>query len=862
MLKRMMKKLNNRGSSFVMIVVTMTFLSVLAASVLIAVGFSYRLKVYNLNSKNNFYYVEQALDEINAGVGNIAIKNLQKAYADTVEVLVYYDISSAFPGYVTMKDKDANKLMKKTFIQYMKDEESLNISNLATTLESYVTNPDITLMLGNAQLDVTNTDAVIIRNVTVKREAKYKTGNNNGTYIQSITTDIVVSEPGYNVSFHNANDDNSALYDFAMVADKGIEITGATSQVNISGNVYAAADFYNKDYNSYSGADTDVSSYADGESRLTGCNGLDEKSMYSGLYVNGSRLTLQSDTLIVPGTLGIFNGASFILSAKKDGSVVASDAWIDNIVLGGYTPVAGASSANLFAEAYVYDDLELNADDASLKMQGSYYGYNYSQSVDDRSFVDAAKSNYQDKNGKNNKKHYNSSSIILNGQNTTLDFEYLNNLYIAGRSYIEMSKIVSKNETTLIDDQVVETKTYTYDKTIDDYLTGESLSVKSNQLAYMPLKNWKVIEEDNKYYVRIPATVQEPYEGFFQTLSRVPIIKQTVSGNDFYFLDFNPEVSDGKPIYEGVDKEKFIVEYVKFMEKTPTQQYSNPAAASLKDITDYQEFQVNAITLPKDGNIYSTGAITVRDAVTFNIVTNKRSAAALVKEVDGKETTRDFMTATKEMSDDYRALKYMLTTQLTSDDKAEVDKAYTDYTHVSPIMKYFNVSAISNIENSNKATLASGYTLGSGYRIWVSEGDVSISDEPDGDGKIQGIVVAKGDVTFDTSVLSFEGLIVSGSKIYVGKTMNFIANAEVVKAALRECNGIEDSITKNVIACFKDYGKTKTGEESGGMAGTPEPDDPDAEGDSIEGAESLVKDLAEIDYKDLVAFVNWKKNVE
>lgn len=867
MIKKIKSKFNNRGSSFVMLIVTIAFLSVLATSILVAVGFSYQLKVYNLNSRNNFYYVEQALDEIYAGIGNIAVANLRQAYSDTLEILVSYDTVSK--EYVPMADEDANLLMKKTFMQYMKNDTSLSMAidsttgneYLKDTISSCVTNSDIVVDLDNVQLDVTSSDALVIRNVTVKRTAQYASGNNTGDYIQSITTDISIGEPAYNVSFSQDSALYNSLYDFAMVADAGIEITGATSQVNVSGNIYAAADFYNKDYegkdedgnvvvtNTYSGASTDVSSYLESETRYQECDGLREQSMYSGLYISAANVILQSSTLIVPGSLAVFNGAQLVVSAKENGSVVPSDMWVDNINLGGYTPLSGASRADIYANAHVYDDLTIDSDSSTLKMEGEYYGYNYSQSADTRTFVEPAQSNYQDAYGDNTNDHYNSSSIILNGQDTTLDFEGLSKLYIAGRSYVEMSKKVSKAETALSDDETVETKTYTYDNSIKDYITGESLSIKSNQLAYMPIKTWSIIEDDGDYYIEIPSNVQEPYEGFFSQLSKVPVIKQTVSGTDFYFFDFGTETdSNGDQIYKDVDKAKFIQTYAEYFVKDATGNYSNSGAKYLKNITDYTRFQVAEISLPKDINIYSNGALTVKDATTFSI---KASASSNVFDslltLFNDESNIGYMAATNELSSEYEMMRYLLTIDSSSESKTKVTNKVAEGVDFTPFETYFNVASITDLAPTGK-------TLENGYRVWVSSGDVEISDPA---GNAQGIVIAKGDVTFAANMKSFRGLIVSGSKIYINHSMNFFADATIAKSTLQWCSQLtEDATAQAIVACFKEYDNEESGGSSGSGSGSG--------GGSTTATDvtSLEKKITEIDYNDVISFVNWKKNVE
>ena len=45
-----------------------------------------------------------------------------------------------------------------------------------------------------------------------------------GVYEQSITTDIVLSEPEYNVSFDTSSTANNSFYEYAVLADMGVEV--------------------------------------------------------------------------------------------------------------------------------------------------------------------------------------------------------------------------------------------------------------------------------------------------------------------------------------------------------------------------------------------------------------------------------------------------------------------------------------------------------------------------------------------------------------------------------------------------------------------------------------------------------------
>lgn len=69
-IKRKLRKMNNHGSSFVLVIVSTTFLSILVSALLLGAMLAYKLKFYKVNSLNNFYSVEKAMDEIYAGIGS------------------------------------------------------------------------------------------------------------------------------------------------------------------------------------------------------------------------------------------------------------------------------------------------------------------------------------------------------------------------------------------------------------------------------------------------------------------------------------------------------------------------------------------------------------------------------------------------------------------------------------------------------------------------------------------------------------------------------------------------------------------------------------------------------------------------
>lgn len=975
MIKKRKRKQKNQGNSFVMVVATVSFLAVLVAAILVAVALCYRLKAYDINARDNFYYLEQAMDEIYAGVGGDSMQLLNQAYDETLEVMVYYDTKTK--SYVTMDNDQANKMMKKTYMHLVKNDTRYDTAHVGDRLKEFLSYPydasttdgqeGVQLSVGNV---VQNDDNVTICNLVLKREAKYSTVNARSrkdseasgktvgvadTFIQSITTDLVIGEPEFDVNFNTISSDLSDLYGFSMISDMGIEITGKEgksalgNKVNITGNVYAASDFYNKSYNedpeelkTVNDAATTVekkqiqkvNSYTDDE--LEDCNGVTTNSMYSGLYVDGATVVMASDRIIVPGTIAALNCADITISNIANSSVDYADIWADGIVLDGYalkqntegTRLKGAS-LNMKARAYIYDDLEVNANSSSVLLNGQYYGYNYA-STDNRTYTDVSiqkgmrkftkdtDDGITDGQGIEGQAHYNSSAIILNGENTTLDFSLVSALYVAGQSYIEVSKNTKESQTTetvsytvkngevtqamtdevkresysyptttMEDGEVTDNYTTNDNKTgtaIQDYRTGEAISIKSNQLAYIP--SWAVHDEEDGLYLSLPERLRQidAYKGIWSNFDQIPVIKTVISGKSYYFLDFSKSDLKNSDVMN-----EFIADYAAlFDESTKTEEdgMTTGEAYGLVDITDYDYFQVEMLKVSEETeenaykNIYTNSAITTKVDDTFTIVASSSNSEPLLQAIaninsaiqEGNNGSQELSTGgsasvlaanvSAKLQDQYKEMKWLLTNSSTNGEF--VTEAHTLKEEViTPINHYFDYSLV-NSSNSKYCALECG------YGVWISDGDVEIGAQTfkigsnSGTyttsfkgGKVRGIVIAKGDVTFTDDVNEFEGLIVTGGKIIIdnfdkvnGKnSMSFLANEEVVKTVLRECDSSRgESKSKNfgyVCDIFRLF-------ESQYVA-------PEESGDTP--VESM-KSISAVQFEDILSFRNWKKNVD
>ena len=952
-IKKLIKKLNNRGSSVIMVVVAIGFIGIIVGALLSAAGYAYRLKMQNLNATDNFYYVEQAMQEIYAGVGANTIEEMKEAYTYTVENMVRFD--PQIGTYVTLDDATANKMFKDKFMENIANSPyfAQGDARLAEVLEGYISNETVDLDNSKLSLDVQN-DQIVIKNVTLTRVQEYDKSSGSGTYVQTISADIVISEPNFEVKFNNMMADYSAIYDYAMIADMGVQIID-NNTLDISGSIYAAADYYNKSYNEVDAGTYDKTYTVGGEevkysysvAKVTNKDSSDDSttdgyvnrvndegtaiypfdgenvySMNSGLYISNSTVSIMADNLVIPGTVAVMDNSELVVFGTA-GNV--SEVWADNIVLGGSSDIGTStytagktvityecSEAIFGGNLYVRDDTEINARGAVFTLHGAYYGYGNSTSKDTRVFVPTVdKQNFQitevdgTTNTTYNRGHYNSSSIVVNGEYATLDLSAASRIYLAGRSYIELSKTVTGSTPS----ENVYTETFVYNPVnvisdtetqfIRDYKTAESISIKSNQIMY----SLSTYGEKGTYSVVYPVnagtegavngSVTTSYEGvkisgetpdvrlFFNKFfpadvfnHSIPCIAQNVEGKPVVLIDFATAydiltdiddtsseltyVASAQSALEDIDSLdeytlSFVTAYMEVLKANPD--------TELRNIVTFDEFNAGSVMLPGETDllsgsvakpIYSSGAITTKSNQAFTLVT-KNDAQVLNSLLSGSGYNTNFAFPTDgtvvdtygnpanafELSEDLEMEYNYMKWNLAHYDSANVEKGYVSdlvlekgEDNLTPINKYI---VMKNITNTKKTT-ATGYT------VWLSQGDVVVKGDS-GEEHLTGLIIAKGDVTFDSSVKSFEGMIVAGGKIYVSSTlMDITASPNVCRGVIRDCITAGDV---DILKVFKEY-ENYTADGSGGPGS---------------GGTSTAVSIEAIDYTDVVSMSNWMKNV-
>ncbi len=842
MLKTLKTKKNNKGNTFIVVMVTIATMGILVGVILATMGYFYRARMVDLNNKNNFYYLEKAMEDIYSGVGSRSSSALMYAYEETVQVLVYYD--PATKRYKTVDEESANKMMKQKFLKNLSTNTSYlpqSQDDLYNTLKSFITVDGVELVDPNsvpagspklymevAVKDIVDStgmvtgqeyDKLVIRNVTVKRTT-------DDGYVQSITTDIEINQPQFTVSFSNVSTDSNVLYDYALVSDMGLEFWNdevTPQEINITGNVYAAADYYNKEYNS--SADTRVNSYD--ASKQAECRGITETSKYSGIYARATNLNITAAQVIVPGSISVIDNSNVKITGTLRQSGSYSEVWADNIVLApSFTRTVGKVMNNgkltMYADAYIADDMEVNSDDAEVTLVGNYYGYNFSQtSESQRVLAQYAES----------KNHTNSSAIIINGDNATLDLSDLGELYVAGRSYISTSTIRQVN---VSNDNNSATTTYVSAENgtttpNDDVQTGGSISVKPDQLAYMPYgvttsSSGATIPNFTNVYSVFNEAIYNRISGWLDTSN--PVMKETVSGTDYYFLNFK-SADDSKAFFNW------------YANELPSMA-GYELATDMVDVTKYADFTVADISVDDNRTItsgsYVTGALDAANSQNLTVMEPSAASASVNfndKAAAYNQSYIEYKYALQEVSEPASAKENA------SESAGTVDLTTINSSSITPINYYIDMSKV------NLSGWSNGKAVGTSY-VWVSDDDITVTAPTGTNGKVTGMIITKGDVIFDNSsankVTRFEGIIIAGGKIKANYSMSFVSNPELMKTILRTADATAGNTGSDDLSAlckiFRDYtpdsGSTETG----------------------------TTNVGNIEIGDILQYVNWKKNVE
>ena len=407
-------KKNNRGASLIAVLVTIMFVSLIGVVISQITITNIQMKEVEQKSKKNFYNAEMALDDLSAGLNTKAAECMQKAYS---EVLSKYRTVTATGGNVQGN-------FGRNYIDNM--IAVFGSSESGAPMQTKDAEGVVTYQIGTYKLaainDAFSSDAYRSMLKTVPSGSLtesvqyYYADYNAGTFVLSgIKLQSLDSTTGYvtniqtDMVFTVPPLDFEASYTvkefmrYSLIANKSINVN--SSHVVVDGNVYA------------------------GPGGIFSDTGTVANSKFIG------------KTIVTRGDIAS-TGAEFTVGNENK----KSNIWVENIKTYGGAHTQLTLRGNIF----VSDDLEMDGKNGTVNLEGFYYGYNFQKNYGASSTGDG--SEY-------------SSAIALNGRSSKLNMTGLNQLMLAGRTYLKR-----KYGTTDVGEA--------------DVPLGESLSIRTNQMAY------------------------------------------------------------------------------------------------------------------------------------------------------------------------------------------------------------------------------------------------------------------------------------------------------------------------------------------------------------------------------------------
>ena len=788
------RKKRNSGSSIVIVIIAMAMIGILATTLLWMSYINYKIKVNDIRNKNSFYSAETVMEQILAG--------LQKESSDAVAI-AYKETLSRWDQDDDGIQSEANhyssfaSMYLDTLVKQLKNKEKGDGYYNRDTLRNYVDSEiwknvnESAWNNGTDETDASKAKAPVMElvngNSLILRNVfvSYMDGDR----LSIVSTDLCLDVP--QIVFTKSSSSIDDLYDYLLIGNQGISLTQGSGQVTGDGSIYAGTDDKGK--------------------------GGIIINPASSLAINNGRYVISKGEIDVVGP-----GAGFIVrDAKETGSSV----YAKNLDL-------QSGTISLDSKTYIANDLTLSGNGSRATLTKEYYGYGTSTAT-------GLEGDPTDQE--------NSSAIIINGQNSTVDMSGVNTLMLAGRAYIGTN--TTKEELDQNAAAAVEDAGKKNEKAV---LMGESITVKGGQIAYLVpteclgIYNGETIIGQNPL-TQDQATKMQAYKDQY--------------GTDFEEVDFTRPVGrlGGQSLaFFGVADmdhiRKVSTQYVGGGTESKSLTYYYLVMDADNAAKYYQTYYLNGSNKESIDHYfkkYATGGILLGDYTSaqnsYTILGNALVSDALsqsgVSLLASTNTTTNTMTPAEvfQKSGEIANVYKGLTTNLSEDgasastfrnvfDSVITTKQADGTDHVDTIQEYL-------VNNGTGGTME--FTTEDGLKGIITTGNYTLSSATGGASKVR-LIVSLGDIMIDRN---FTGLAIAKGTI-------------TIKGAIT--NGAS-SLKRNKMELYKVLNAT-TGAE--GDTITPMAFFVNGETSLADGAQEAPTDDAgnlNIDYTGIVRYVNWEK---
>jgi len=376
------RKKGDKGAALVMVIVAVAFIGMLVSMILYMAFYNYQMKQTDKGAKDNFYSAESALDVINAGLQQIVSDSMAEAYVMTMQLSSGMD----------------DNMMTQTFRDMYMD----------SITKALATNPSATAMYWKRNVigDIWDKDTSIQKASSQGDEGAYLEGGYSST--DESTNSLLKSDS--DLLLKNVNIYYTDSKGYVSIIRTNIRITIPDLQFAQAASALTLEDYsiiaHNALVNSvdfsytYGGSGVTVGSNLDITGNVFGGkDGIYTRNEGKEISFVDDSADSKSDYDLIAGSLNAKN-----LSKIKVDSTHTN--YFNDIEVDGATlDLAGLS--------FVQDDLTIDGKNSNVFLSGKYRGY-----------------------GDSTSSAYNSSSILVNGANTTLNFSGLKELLLAGSAYV------------------------------------------------------------------------------------------------------------------------------------------------------------------------------------------------------------------------------------------------------------------------------------------------------------------------------------------------------------------------------------------------------------------------------------------
>lgn len=723
-MKDMVRKFHkqNSGSTLVIVLTVVAFLSILAVVVTSSAAANYRMKMVNKQAQKAFYTSEDAVNEIYAALGKVAMECFDNAYNEEMATVIKNTNIGGSNVEYTLSNLTTNSNLRKNFTyrlvsseglgllstdgdkynenifakDYISDEEKDKFVNL---LNSYLEDKEGSLQvesvgtIGVKKSDSEANSQLSVYTLTFQQcKVKYLTEE---AYYSDIIFDGNIGMPDVYIDF--ATDVNNSLKTFteyALIGNTGVRVE-ENYELNLNGNMYAG---------------------------------------------KAKGLVLNNLSTLTSGAVKIISGGDIsVINANMNTS--GAEIWCTSLLTQG---TEGATVNILNGQTFVKDDLQVDGDNGKVIVGGSYFGYSYQGS------------NVSSGN------HNNSSAIIVNGSNSVIDLSRINSLVIGGRAYIDY-----KNGDT-------------------SYATGESLSFIGSQEmylvpSYLMNKSNPVVGTTENTVVNINGNTFFGYE-FLDVVT--PFTTRTVIDEGqqvtYYYLRFKGD-SESAAFVKALFDQNAYNEIIDGKSKEIVSAYDKSRAYILSVVNaNLSSLSSSVIQATGSAQVYTNGQM-INAILSNGKVTGGLSDTTSDYTVSSAISTNGFVVDSYDLSNRYSLMTKILISPsfynsnmdrnyISDANKIEIDGTTVDVSGYAENNIFANFISMEDFNELTSRGQNTGYfnEISSGVLLCAINNsraiEISDSDSSRFKNYNSGIIVASGDVIVKKN---FNGTIFAGGSIII-----------------------------------------------------------------------------------------------